>query len=1565
MSKRTTGEIQNLYPAIWDAYVKGGSSSDPVPGDAWGLLHDLHLLQTVHGDTEVMDIVWTLRMFSLAEKKADGREGAEVVKALIRGMPASQHEAWYELCRSGGRLSQILASHPNPQGANRNHAAVAKTALAIGVILEDFLQRRQTLHPWQRAFLHKEVSAKRGGMLREAQQIVTILSPDCFVFMFGKMLIRAGSCAPALELVRQSPPEKLSEIIQYGDPAQRHSYFELYPYFLTHNGATEADGLLKHLVQAEAYSDESLMTFLQNDDLKDVVAFVLNFLSYGRQQTPATGELANGGDSAALEKPARRKCCPLIFGGKSQPCVGGRSKLMKFSNIPHVLLRDLVQRFRERDPAGREYLLHEREFQQALEVVLVLNQSEVIVRVAERLSDVDKGCLKDYLQEWTRLHLLRVLEQNRPPVYNAKAPGVQRLVAKQGQWTWTSSETRSHYFKSDLRRSEDIAVVLWMYFELSMFIDPTIIRRFLVSAPARIPSWAVLDEFMPADSQLFDVVGREMTKRTVNLVPNEVKLLMRSPGFYDPDLQSFMKDTPTDGLRAVFNKDMAFARLMQVVARLVDFPDGHMDKAALEASLSQICGACYGSNTCLSLFTKVIDATLKKATADFVHEGAKDVLTEPSLFTVAGLASCARRLREACDMVRNNTVQLTFGRVVSAFLDTPPRGWVPLFNSLETVLFFLRFLEKEDLSLAYEKFEAENVGAFKEDKGMSKLLADAKEFYKEPFIDLQTDLTDLCNLDVREKLSKKKLAGKARRRRFGADDWNVIVDIAACAAESMKEKYNLPMLPHHSQMVTLLMFGIQVCQGPGEGPYPRTVLARVGTGEGKSWIIGMLAAFCAKKGMRAHVVIDNDMLLERDHSTMSLLFTKLGLTVEKNYLDKEAQVVYCSSMDIELHFMAKMKDNAKSNNSISSVMIVDEVDSLIVDENVYKCYVDDYLEGSEVAHWWMTQGRNESPYYQEPWKRKIMQQLESASSDMHMKREGRHYVVDQYTGMLWALDERTSLLKRSTWYLWLELMRKERFSDYRVRYMTRQNVICRKSCFSSYTFIFGLTGSLGTEAEMRYTKKHFNASHFFVPCFLDTCRGQTRPRPVCLLSQLETNATKQLESTVKAVREHCISVPIIVVTKNPDRVRTVVDKLRSILPAHEAGDQLGPGVIELIDCPGKEVEFQQMVETATQPLEVTDAHGNPGRLWRVTVTTAVGARGQDYRISDELVDEKGGCLLVLEYVPDSEREWIQFLGRTARHDHPGQYAVILNVEDYTNVPGIGKAASDGSIIKTILEHVGKEGEQRLDTVEEEIFRGVLMHHYTAQWWSWSAKNMSKKADWQEKFSQWVDLCEGFETMAPDSIRRTFEAIGLDIPAATLDALAPTMDSISRPSGKVSSNPKTAGGANDGPGQESSKTRGGPGTGLIGTGAYEGEKSADGKRHGVGKYIFPDGRVYYGQWANGKMAGTGEMKWPNGQLYKGEYHDDRRSGFGEVSWPDGRSYKGNWLKGKQHGLGTYTNEKGRTWDGEWNDGKKVESVAKANNKDESPKRPQSSSRQPEPKPQSSSRQPEPKPQGKKH
>ena len=43
------------------------------------------------------------------------------------------------------------------------------------------------------------------------------------------------------------------------------------------------------------------------------------------------------------------------------------------------------------------------------------------------------------------------------------------------------------------------------------------------------------------------------------------------------------------------------------------------------------------------------------------------------------------------------------------------------------------------------------------------------------------------------------------------------------------------------------------------------------------------------------------------------------------------------------------------------------------------------------------------------------------------------------------------------------------------------------------------------------------------------------------------------------------------------------------------------------------------------------------------------------------------------------------------------------------------------------------------------------------------------------------------------------------------------------------------------------------------------------------------------------------------------------------WPDGRLYKGQWSNGKQNGIGIYTKPDGSTRKGEWNNGKRVKQI----------------------------------------
>jgi len=91
--------------------------------------------------------------------------------------------------------------------------------------------------------------------------------------------------------------------------------------------------------------------------------------------------------------------------------------------------------------------------------------------------------------------------------------------------------------------------------------------------------------------------------------------------------------------------------------------------------------------------------------------------------------------------------------------------------------------------------------------------------------------------------------------------------------------------------------------------------------------------------------------------------------------------------------------------------------------------------------------------------------------------------------------------------------------------------------------------------------------------------------------------------------------------------------------------------------------------------------------------------------------------------------------------------------------------------------------------------------------------------------------------------------------------------------------------------------------------------------GRGKYIYPHGGKYEGDWRNGKYQGQGTLTYPNGDKYVGEFKDGKQNDKGTYTCSDGRKYEGEWKEGKKHGQGTFTWSHGDNYVGEYKDGKK--------------------------------------------
>jgi hypothetical protein len=51
-------------------------------------------------------------------------------------------------------------------------------------------------------------------------------------------------------------------------------------------------------------------------------------------------------------------------------------------------------------------------------------------------------------------------------------------------------------------------------------------------------------------------------------------------------------------------------------------------------------------------------------------------------------------------------------------------------------------------------------------------------------------------------------------------------------------------------------------------------------------------------------------------------------------------------------------------------------------------------------------------------------------------------------------------------------------------------------------------------------------------------------------------------------------------------------------------------------------------------------------------------------------------------------------------------------------------------------------------------------------------------------------------------------------------------------------------------------------------------------NGKGKYTWPDGAVYDGDWKDDIKNGEGKSTYPDGIVYEGDFKDDKKNGMGK-------------------------------------------------------------------------------------
>lgn len=513
-------------------------------------------------------------------------------------------------------------------------------------------------------------------------------------------------------------------------------------------------------------------------------------------------------------------------------------------------------------------------------------------------------------------------------------------------------------------------------------------------------------------------------------------------------------------------------------------------------------------------------------------------------------------------------------------------------------------------------------------------------------------------------------------RKHGFSDAAVLAQAFAVVAVCCERR--LGMLPYHTQMKTAYLM-------------LRGRVVELDTGEGKSLTAAYTAALAALAGQRVHVVTVNDYLAERDASEHDPLFAALGLSssvvLEKTEHEQRHSlyandIVYCCNkilvfdylrdrvtlgdrvQPLRLHFDRWLGAMGKTNLRGLAFAIVDEIDSVLVDEartplilsasianpeaeTFYReCIAcarglqapTDFdwmglplrpvlrLQGQQSIEQWMARQGDLTPLWHA--RRRREQSVIQALVALHSFERDVHYIVKDNKVMI--VDENTGrVMPDRSWerglHQMIEIKEGVQVSDDR-------ETMAKISYQQFFRRYLSLSGMSGTCREIRSELAAVYAQSVV----------RVEPRLVSkrrLLSRhIFATANEKWDEVVRQTRELIMQGrPVLIGTKT--------------IRASEA----------LSQCLTSNGVFHQVLN-AKQDADEAERVAKAASPGMVTIATNMAGRGTDIRLQPVVV-QAGGLHVILTEGHDNARVDRQLVGRCARQGDPGSWSAVLSLED--------------------------------------------------------------------------------------------------------------------------------------------------------------------------------------------------------------------------------------------------------------------------------------------------------------
>lgn len=535
--------------------------------------------------------------------------------------------------------------------------------------------------------------------------------------------------------------------------------------------------------------------------------------------------------------------------------------------------------------------------------------------------------------------------------------------------------------------------------------------------------------------------------------------------------------------------------------------------------------------------------------------------------------------------------------------------------------------------------------------------------FKIDYLAIESTRNDLKAL-TQDNLKTLFLAAAKQARATG--DRGAKQTMVAIMVETVRRLYKIS--PYDTQIISLLALLGQDEESKGR-------IAQIKTGEGKSTILAMLAAFQAAQGNFVDVITSSGYLAARDCEKYTPFFAALGLSashishptpVQEHF---HAQILFGTNADFEF---ARLKDGLNKHKLCYSyplgettlkprpcdVALIDEVDNMLLDTTGAARIA---IPGRESMPWiyhpilnfvvsrlktgrinqaiieqlktYLRAELKDTKQLEETLSlsdAKFARWLKSAQVACYQKKEDRDYLVkDDIQIVDYANTGRIS--EGCQWQHGIyQFLQAKHGLPIKPESLTGAS-ISHPTYFNLFKKVFGLTGTVGEAIEREEVQQIYGIKSFDVPPHFPSQRKTLPPR---ILKDMAAQSTAIYE---RILEMQAAGRPTLVLFESINESKVFSNFLQS-----------------------KGIGHQLLNETQRESEDYIIARA--GQASMVTIATNMAGRGTDIILSPES-KEAGGLHLISAFYPDNLRVEGQGDGRSGRQGEPGSCEKILHKGD--------------------------------------------------------------------------------------------------------------------------------------------------------------------------------------------------------------------------------------------------------------------------------------------------------------